>query len=144
MIIPKRKAEDYTPPSVINEYDQIYEYIKAKKTLAEIKMLVAMPEEQTEKMYIKVLKSIREQKDKKMGVFVMGATFFVAGLSFLVLNIKSILFQIGQNNSQTRQTIEENSKFFEFQHPLWLLIFGLMTTIGLLLVIGSIFSKPKM
>jgi len=143
MIIPKRKAEDYTPPAIINEYDQIIVYIKEGKNLTQIKGLMptAMPDEQIEKIYISALKHIREAKDKKRGLIVIGLFLFLTGLWLGLRNIGNILNQIRVKSGDENFFVKSN--FFEFQHPFWLLLFGTMAMAGMILLINGIFNKPK-
>ncbi|KOY86137.1 hypothetical protein AD998_08245 [bacterium 336/3] len=143
MIIPKRKAEDYTPPAIINEYDQIHVYIKEGKNLTEVKGLMptAMPDEQIEKIYMNVLKHTREARDKKRGVIAIGLFLFFMGLWLGLRNIGNILKQMSVKSGD--ENFYVTTSFFEFQHPFWLLLFGTMVVAGMILLVNGLFTKIR-
>jgi len=143
MIIPKRKAEDYTPPAIINEYDQIFVYIRQKKNLAQIKELMAgkLDEAKIEKIYTNVLRDWRKAQDKQKGSIFMGFTLLGSGVWLISRNLQSILTQMQQKTGD--ENFYVTTSFFEFKHPFWLLIFGTMTVIGFILLVTSTFKKVK-
>jgi hypothetical protein len=143
MIIPKRKAEDYTPPAIINEYDQIFVYIREKKNLAQIKDIMAgqLDEAIIEKMYVNVLRDVRKAQDKQKGSVIMGFVLLGSGLWLIFRNLRSILNQMQQKTGDENLYVTDT--FFEFKHPFWLLIFGTMTIIGFILLITNAFKKIK-
>jgi uncharacterized membrane protein (UPF0182 family) len=143
MIIPKRRADDYTPPAIINEYDQIHQYIREGKTLSQIKSLMsnAISEEKIDQMYLHVLRHLREAKDEKTGTIVMGFILFFVGLWLSVRNVSSILQQI--QTTKGDENFYVTSSFFEFKHPFWLLIFGTMFVSGLILLVNGVFKKIR-
>lgn len=143
MIIPKRKAEDYTPPAIINEYDQIFVYISQKKTLAQIKEIMAgkIEEAMVEKMYVNVLRDLRKAQDKQKGSVIMGFILLGSGVWLIFRNLQSILVQMQQKTGD--ENFYVNNSFFEFKHPFWLLIFGTMAVIGFILLITNAFKKVK-
>ena len=143
MIIPKRKAEDYTPPSIINEYDQIFVYIQEKKNLSQVKEIMAgkLDETMIEKMYLNVLRDVRKAQDKQRGTLVMGFVLLGVGILLILRNLQSILNQMQQKTGD--ENFYVNNSFFEFKHPFWLLIFGTMAVIGFILLITNAFKKIK-
>ncbi len=143
MIIPKRKAEDYTPPAIINEYDQIFVYIREKKNLAQIKEIMAgqLDEAIIEKMYVNVLRDVRKAQDKQKGSVIMGFVLLGSGLWLIFRNLRSILNQMQQKTGDENFYVTDT--FFEFKHPFWLLIFGTMTIVGFILLITNAFKKIK-
>ncbi|MFN3315871.1 MAG: hypothetical protein ACK40K_03600 [Raineya sp.] len=143
MIIPKRKAEDYTPPAIINEYDQIFVYIREKKNLAQIKEIMAgkLDEAIIEKIYLNVLRDVRKVQDKQKGLVVMGFILLGTGILLIFRNLQSILNQMQQKTGD--ENFYVNNSFFEFKHPFWLLIFGTMAVIGFILLITNAFKKIK-
>ncbi len=143
MIIPKRKAEDYTPPAIINEYDQIFVYIREKKNLDQIKEIMAgqLDDAIIEKMYVNVLRDVRKAQDKQKGSVVMGFVLLGSGLWLIFRNLQSILNQMQQKTGDENFYVTDT--FFEFKHPFWLLIFGTMAVIGFILLITNAFKKIK-
>lgn len=143
MIIPKRKAEDYTPPAIINEYDQIFVYIQEKKNLAQIKELMAgkLDETKIEKIYLNVLRDFRKARDKQNATIMMGFVFLGTGVWLIFRNLQSILQQMQQKTGD--ENFYVTSSFFEFRHPFWLLIFGTMAVIGFILLVTNVFKKIK-
>lgn len=143
MIIPKRKAEDYTPPAIINEYDEIFVYISQKKNLAQIKQIMKdrLDEAMIEKMYTNVLRDLRKAQDKQKGSIFMGFVLLGSGIWLITRNLQSILVQIQQKTGD--ENFYVNDSFFEFKHPFWLLIFGTMAIIGFILLITNAFKKIK-
>lgn len=141
MILPKRNAENYLPPLIINEYDQIHAYIKQGKRLPEIKQMIALPAEQVEKMYISVLRNSRNVKDRKIAKVTTGVLLAVAGFLLIRANMLGILKSIQAKKGD--ENLYNTSHFYELQHPFWLLVFGLMLIMGLILLIDGVFSKSK-
>lgn len=143
MIIPKRRADDYTPPDIINEYDQIFVYIREKKNLAQIKEIMAgqLDEALIEKMYLNVLRDLRKAQDKQKGSVIMGFVLLGSGLWLIFRNLRSILNQMQQKTGDENFYVTDT--FFEFKHPFWLLIFGTMAIIGFILLITNAFKKIK-
>lgn len=143
MIIPKRKAEDYTPPAIINEYDQIFVYIRQKKNLAQIKEAMAgkLDEQTIEKLYLNVLRDVRKAQDKQKGAVFMGFTLLGSGIWLISRNLQSILHQIQQRTGDENFYVSDS--FFEFKHPFWLIIFGTMAVAGFILLLTNVFKKIK-
>jgi uncharacterized membrane protein (UPF0182 family) len=143
MIIPKRKAEDYTPPAIINEYDQIFVYVRQKKNLTQIKELMAgkLDEAKIEKIYTNVLRDWRKVQDKQRGSIFMGFALLGSGVWLISRNLQSILTQMKQKTGD--ENFYVTTSFFEFKHPFWLIIFGTMAVIGFILLITNAFKKVK-
>ncbi|GAB4125792.1 MAG: hypothetical protein OHK0045_00520 [Raineya sp.] len=143
MIIPKRKAEDYTPPAIINEYDQIFVYVQQKKNLAQIKELMAgkLDDAKIERMYLNVLRDFRKAKDRHKATIMTGFILLGVGIWLIFRNLQSILQQMQQKRGD--ENLYVNSSFFEFKHPFWLLVFGTMAVIGFILLITNAFKKIK-
>lgn len=143
MIIPKRKASDYQRPEIINEFDEIYQYIQQKKTLQEIQILMKdkLTTSETEKLYLSVLKELRQVKDRQRGLIAIGLILLTLGSWLCFRNISNILHQISIKTGD--ENFYVTSSFFEFAHPFWLIIFGSMAMSGLLLVLSNLFQKPR-